>query len=288
MQQFKPIPRRHYKEDVELSIIGLGGMALLGGDRAETNRVVAEALELGVNYFDVAPLYGDGEAETKLGAALGEHRSRTFLAGKTMERGAGGARRELEQSLRRLGTDHLDLYQFHAVTHLDEVERILGPAGAAETFMRAQEEGTVRFIGFSAHSAAAALAMMDRFHFDSIQFPVNFVCSARSQSGPRVLERAREKGVARIALKSMAHSRWSKDEARAYPNCWYKPIDDRQRAHQALRFTLSEDVTALLPPGDMRLFRLALDLAHDLSPLSSQEREDLLASARNTRPFMNF
>jgi aryl-alcohol dehydrogenase-like predicted oxidoreductase len=256
-------------------------------NQAETNHLVSEALERGVNYFDVAPLYGDGEAERMLGAALQDHRDSVFLASKTMERDAAGARRELEQSLRRLSTDHVDLYQFHAVTHLNEVEKIFGPAGAAGTFIKAREEGRVRFIGFSAHSAAAALAMMDRFHFDSIQFPVNFVCSAGNRLGDRVLERAREMGVARIALKSMAHSRWGKNETRQYPNCWYKPIDDRETVRQALRFTLSEDVTSLLPPGDPRLFRMALALAHNLPPLSQQEREDLLATAQQIKPVIN-
>jgi aryl-alcohol dehydrogenase-like predicted oxidoreductase len=190
----------------------------------------------------------------------------------------------VERSLERLKTDHFDLYQFHAVTHLDEVDRIFGARGAFETVAEAREAGTIRFIGFSAHSAAAALAMMDRFPFDSIQFPVNFVCAARNPSSQDVLVRARAMGVARIALKAMARSRWGRGERRCYGNCWYKPIDDLQEARQALRFTLSQDVTTLLPPGDPRLFRIALSLAGDLPPLSDDERAELIGSARGVRP----
>lgn len=287
MQKLNYIPKRSYRAGVELSIIGLGGMALLGTDQAETNRIIAEAFELGVNYFDVAPLYGGGEAERKLGAALQNLRNRSFLACKTMKRNAEGARRELEQSLKRLRTDHVDLYQFHAVTHLDEVETIFGPVGALETFVKAREEGTVRYIGFSAHSIGAAMAMIDRFPFDSLQFPVNFVCSAGNPACSRVQERAQEKGVARIALKSMAHSRWGRNEERKYPNCWYKPVDDRKTASLALRFTLSEDVTSMIPPGDPRLFRMALELVQDFTPLSKKERKSLLDSADGIKPVMN-
>ncbi|MGB9605523.1 MAG: aldo/keto reductase, partial [Bryobacteraceae bacterium] len=103
-----PLPRRRYRDDVELSIVGFGGIMLVGMEQAEANRLVAEAVDRGVNYFDVAPSYGDGEAETKLGPALEPYRKQVFLACKTQHRDAAGARRELGQSLRRLRTDHFD------------------------------------------------------------------------------------------------------------------------------------------------------------------------------------
>jgi aryl-alcohol dehydrogenase-like predicted oxidoreductase len=96
---------------------------------------VAEAFERGVNYFDVAPSYEDGVVEEKLGPALAAYRNRVFLSCKTMEREAGAAEVELVKSLRRLKTDHFDLYQFHAVTHPEEVEQIFAAGGAMETFI---------------------------------------------------------------------------------------------------------------------------------------------------------
>jgi len=279
-----PIPRRLYRNKSELSIIGLGGMTLLGMEQAAADDLISESIGKGVNYFDVAPFYGDGEAEQKMGAALASRRNKIFLACKTLERSAGSAQKEMEQSLRRLRTDHVDLYQFHAVSDMDEVEEIFAPGGAMELFLRARQQGKIRHIGFSAHSVEAALAMLERFPFDSLLFPVNFICWARGNFGPQVLEKARLSGVACLAIKAMAHGPWRKSDKRKYPNCWYRPIEDRDLARQALRFTLSENVTAAIPPGDERLFRMALELAEDLPPLTANEREQLLAGTRGLRP----
>jgi aryl-alcohol dehydrogenase-like predicted oxidoreductase len=280
------IPKRPFRDEIQLSIIGLGGMLLVDMEQSVVNGIVGEALQRGVNYFDVAPFYGDGEAEQKMGIALESCRDRIFLACKTMERSAKGAQFELERSLDRLRTDHFDLYQFHTLSDLDEVDEIFAPGGAMETFQRARKQGKIRYIGFSAHSVEAALAMLDRFQFDSVLFPVNFVCYARGNFGPQVMAKAKEMGVARLAIKAMAHGPWRKSDKREYPNCWYRPIDNRNLAKQALRFTLSEGVTAAMPPGDERLFRMALELAHDLPPLSAAERETLLASTRGLRPLL--
>jgi aryl-alcohol dehydrogenase-like predicted oxidoreductase len=284
--QNTPISKRRYRDDIQLSIVGLGGMTLLGMEQAAVDDLVSESVGKGINYFDVAPFYGSGEAELKMGMALAPHRNRVFLACKTLERSAGNAQQELEQSLRRLRTDHLDLYQFHAVSDLDDVEQIFARGGALELFLRARQQGKIRYIGFSAHSVEAALAMLERFHFDSLLFPVNFVCYARGDFGPQVLKRSTELGVACLAIKSMAHGPWRKSDKREYPSCWYRPIEDKDLARQALRFTLSENVTAAIPPGDERLFRMALSLAHDLPPLSASERESLLAGTRNLRPLL--
>ena len=281
-----PIPRRLYRDEVNLSIFGIGGMLLVGMDQLSADRIVAEALSHGINYFDVAPFYGSGEAEKKMGAALAPHRNQVFLACKTLERSAKGARKELEHSLRMLHTDRFDLYQFHAVSDMEEVEEIFAPGGALETFLRARSQGKIRYIGFSAHSVNAALAMLDRFRFDSVLFPVNYICYARGNFGPQVMEKAKELGVARLGIKAMAHGPWRKGERKKYPNCWYRPIEDRTMATQALRFTLSEGVTAAIPPGDERLFRMALELVPDLVPLGTEERRALLASAGGLRPLL--
>jgi len=262
-------------------------MLLLGMTQEEVDRIVGEALSQGVNYFDVAPFYGSGEAEQKMGKALATNRPQVFLACKTLERSAKAAKGELDHSLRALHTDHFDLYQFHAVSDIRDVEEIFGPGGAMEAFLKARDAGKVRYLGFSAHSVEAALAMLERFCFDSILFPVNFINFARGDFGPQVIARAKELNVARLAIKALAHGPWRKKDERKYPNCWYRPIDDRALARQALRFTLSEGVTATVPPGDARLFRMALELAADgLPPLETDEREALLASTRGLRPLM--
>jgi diketogulonate reductase-like aldo/keto reductase len=279
------LARREYKAGVKLSVIGFGGIVVCGMTQTEADRIVAEAFDRGVNYFDVAPSYFDGEAETKLGPALEPYRKRSFLACKTLERDAAGARRELERSLGRLRTDHFDLYQFHAVSSLDDVDRIVAPGGAGEMVLKAREEGKVRFIGASLHSATAAVALMDRFALDSVLFPVNFVLYQEGKFGPQILEHAKKKGVARLALKTLAHHSWPEGADRSdWPKCWYKPIDDPALAERSVRFTLSEDVTAAIPPGEANLFRLALDCAGRFRQLSPKEREDLLAGARGLAP----
>jgi aryl-alcohol dehydrogenase-like predicted oxidoreductase len=278
------IPRRPYKDDVTLSVVGFGGIVLMGMSEREAREAVAEVFERGVNYFDVAPSYGDGEAEEKMGPALQGYRNKVFLSCKTMEREAVAAEAELVISLERLKTDYFDLYQFHAVTAVDEVQRIFAPGGAIEAFLKARQEGKVRYIGFSAHSEAAALAMMDRFTFDSILFPVNLVCYARGDFGPAVMARAKKDGVVRLALKMLARGPWPAGAEKVYPNAWYQPIDDIDAARKAVRFTLSEDVTAALPPGDLRLFRLAMDLAAEFQPLTREERADILAETGNMVP----
>jgi aryl-alcohol dehydrogenase-like predicted oxidoreductase len=253
-------------------------------EQFSVDRIVEEALARGINYFDVAPFYGDGEAEQKMGKALAQHREKVFLACKTLERSAKGAQEELNHSLRQLRTDHLDLYQFHAVSDMEEVNEIFAPGGALETFTQARQEGKIRYIGFSAHTVEAAMALLDHFQFDSVLFPINFICFARGNFGPQVIARAKELSVARLAIKAMAHGPWRKGEKRKYPNCWYRPIENREMARQALRFTLSEGVTAAIPPGDERLFRMALELAPDLDPMGMEERSELLASTRALRP----
>jgi aryl-alcohol dehydrogenase-like predicted oxidoreductase len=280
------IPQRRYRNDIQLSILGLGGMLFVGMPQQNADKLVSESIEKGINYFDVAPFYGDGEAERKMGSAIAGRRKDLFLACKTLERSAGGAGRELEHSLRCLHTDYFDLYQFHAVSSIDEVEEIFGIGGAMEAFLRARDQGKIRFIGFSAHSVEAALAMFDHFPFDSVLFPVNFINYARGNFGPQVIAKAKELGVACLAIKALAHGPWRKKEEHKYPNCWYRPIDERVLARQALRFTLSENVTALIPPGDEGLFRMALELATDLPPLTPQERSELLATTRSMRPLM--
>ena len=190
------------KTGEKISMIGFGGIVVDKATTQEAAARVKEAIDHGINYFDVAPSYGN--AEEMLGPALKPYRKNVFLACKTGERKKEGARRELEQSLKHLDTDHFDLYQFHAVTSLGDVETILGPGGAMETFLEAREEGKIRFIGFSAHSVEAALALMDGFDFDTILFPVNFATWYAGNFGPQVLAKAREKEMGILALKAMA------------------------------------------------------------------------------------
>ena len=270
-----------------LSIIGFGGIVVMNASTQDAANRVAEAVDRGVNYFDVAPSYGN--AEEMLGPALEPYRKNVFLACKTTERSREGAQRELDNSLRTLRTDHLDLYQLHAVNTKDDVEKIFAPGGALETFVAARKAGKVRWLGFSAHSVEGALALIGRFDFDTILFPTSFGTWHAGNFGPQVLEAARAKGMGILALKAMARGPWPAGAKRdRYPKCWYEPLASPEDAMMGLRFTLSHPVTAAIPPGDETLFRQALDLAMRFTPLGEEEATALKQKALAGAPLFKF
>lgn len=274
----------------QLSVIGFGGIIVNGLEQGEANRVVASAVERGVTYFDVAPSYGNGEAEQKLGPALEPHRDGVFLACKTNIRDAAGAQAELEQSLRRMRTDHFDLYQLHAMTSLADVERVFAPGGAMEVLLRAREQGQTRFLGFSAHSVEAAIALLDRFAFDSVLFPFNFASYNAGDFGPQVIAAAQRAGAGLLALKGMARTKWPEGtsrEERSWHKCWYEPITDPELAELALRFTLGLPITAAVPPGHAELWEIAYRVAAAPRPLSESELARVREIAGVTEPLFS-
>ena len=280
------LQKRNYgRTGVKLSIIGFGGIVVDGAEQKHANRVVAEAFEKGVNYFDVSPTYGD--AELKLGPALEPYRKKVFLACKTGQRRREGALEELNESLKRLHTDYLDLYQLHSITDVKEdVDAVFAKGGAIEVFLEAKKQGRIRYIGFSAHSEEAALAAMDRYDFDSVLLPINFVTFYKGDFGPRVIAAAKSKGMAILALKSMARQQWPEVDplCKQYPKCWYQPLTEREDARLGLYFTLSQPITAAIPPGEESLFRMALDLGLNFKPLSKQDLEKAKQMAESLNP----
>jgi predicted aldo/keto reductase-like oxidoreductase len=261
----------------------MGGHVVKDTEQSHANRIVPEFIDRGVSYFDVGPAYGN--AEERLGPALAGRRDEVFLACKTTARDRAGSQKELDASLKKLQTDRFDTYQLHCLTSMEQLEQISGPNGAMVTFQRAKEAGKTLRIGFSAHSAEVALAAMDRFEFDTILFPFNFVCWQEGKFGPRVLEKAVQKGMGVLALKAMALTERPKDKPHVeFAKCWYRPVADRQLAELALRFTLSRPITAAVPPGEEQLFRLALELAERFKPIAEDEESELLAIAKGVMP----
>lgn len=268
--------RKYGRTEERISIIGFGGILVMNTTPQEAANYVAKAVERGVNYFDVAPSYGN--AQDCLGPALKPHRQKVFLACKTLKRDAAGAKEELEASLKTLQTDHFDLYQLHALTKVEEVEQVFAPGGAMETFLEAKKDGKIRHIGFSAHDERAALMAQDRFDFDSILFPFGFPTWMKAGFGPTVHKKAKEAGRGILALKAMAHQKWpekSKPEDRRWKKAWYEPFDNIDKVALGLRFTLHLPVTAMLTPGHWELLKMALDLAQAgaLTPLNDNERK---------------
>jgi len=268
------LPRRPLGRTGEkLSVIGFPGLALSQYSQEEGTAGLHRAFDQGINYFDVAPAYGrDGDCEIKMGVGLqGIDRSKIFLACKTKKRDAQGAREELERSLTRLKTDHFDLYQIHAVFTPEEARQALAPGGALETILKAREEGKVRFIGLSAHTTKGALEMLNGFQFDSIMFPIDYVDYLQWGFGKAVIERARERGVAVFAMKTLCAGAWPQGATRSR-NWWYKTVESQQDADLAVRFSLSQPgVVAAIPPSFLDLVDKAILAGRAYRPITDAE-----------------
>ena len=268
------IPKRTLgKTGEKLSIIGFGGIMLNDNPQEYANEMVAKAFNAGINYFDIAPSYGN--AQSKLGPALKPYRNKCFLACKTLERDASGAEKQLNESLSVLGTDHFDLYQLHALSSVDEVEKVFESGGAMETLVKARQQGKIKYLGFSAHSVDAALLAMQKFDFNTILFPINFNCWEQGDFGPQVFEMAHSKDMGILALKAMALTLLKEGEAKPYKNVWYRPVQDDEMSKLALRYTLSKEITAAIPPGDAEFFWKGLEVARDFKPITLAESERL-------------
>ena len=287
----QPVPRRSYGRAADtLSVIGFGGIVVKDVPPADAARYVAEAFDRGVTYFDVAPTYGN--AQERLGPALEPYRAKSFLACKTTQRSGEGARREMEESLRLLRTDHFDLYQLHAITTLEDVEQAFAKGGAMEVILDAKRQGKVRYVGFSAHSEQAAHAALDRYDFDSILFPLSFPTWFGGNFGPSVHMRARAERRGVLALKAMAHQKWSESQAdrrKKWTKAWYEPWDEMDRISLGLRFAFGLPVDAMIPPGEWPLFKMAVELAQAgaLTPLNEREQMLVAEIARGSDPIFS-
>jgi aryl-alcohol dehydrogenase-like predicted oxidoreductase len=260
------------KTGLSVGIFGFGGIAVRDMSQKEAAKIVSNAIEQGINYFDVAPLYGN--AQQVLGAVIKSKRNQVILAGKTNKRTGEGALKDLYDSLRLLHTDYIDVYQLHAMT-VDEVQKVFEQDGAMKALETAREKGLVRYIGFSTHYDDAALKLMERYDFDTMLFPVNWASWLKNGVGQAALEEAAKRNLGCIAVKSLAEQ--AKDsEFDGYPRCWYKPIsNDPELADMALRFTLSRTVHTALSPSDARLLELGLSILEKYggvpAPLSDAE-----------------
>lgn len=246
-----------------LSVIGFGGILVTDETPAEAARLVGRGIDRGLNYFDVAPTYGN--AEERLGPALEPYRKNVFLACKTTERTKAGAAASLRKSLKLLRTDHFDLFQHHCLASEEDVKTAFGPGGAMEAMVEARQAGLVRFLGFSAHTEEAALDAMDLYDFDTILFPLSRSSWFHGEFGPRVVARAKEKGMGILALKMLGKRPWREGEKHVWSKTWYSPVESYAEALENVRFTLSLPVTAGPCPGHEQLLDWACDAAEEIA-----------------------
>jgi aryl-alcohol dehydrogenase-like predicted oxidoreductase len=265
----------------QIAIVGFPGLALMHYEQPKCTEALHRAYDLGGNYFDVAPAYGNGVAETRMGIGLqGLDRSGYFLSCKTKKRDKEGAREELERSLGVLKTEHFDLYQLHHLVTVKEVKQALGPGGAIETLVKAREEGKVRLLGFSAHTTKAAVEALNGFAFDTVMFPLSFVEYFRRGFGKEVVALAKEKGTAVIAIKPLCKGAWPAG-AKKTREWWYQTIEEPKEVDLALRFTLSlPGVVSGIPPSFVEIYETAVAAARNYRPITASELADLEKTAQ--------
>jgi uncharacterized protein len=208
------IPRRVFgKTGEKLTIIGQAGGRFPRISFEEAKAVTLRAHELGVNYFDNAASYWRGRSEEVFGATLKPHRKQVFITTKTTQRSRAGAEAELHESLRRLNTDYVDLWQIHSVGEKQEVEQIFAPGGAIEAFEAAKKAGKCRFIGFTGHrDPHIHFEMLQRYDgYDTILMPLHPADPSYLSFEQIVLPEAVKRGLGIQAMKSTANAKLLQD-----------------------------------------------------------------------------
>ncbi len=270
------------------SVAILGGVVFAHTDQAEADKLMERVIAAGVNHIDVAPSYGDGQAELRLGPWLARERARFFLGCKTQERTRTGAAAEIHRSLRRLQVPAFDLFQLHAVTSLAELDAATRPGGALEAVNAARAEGLTRFIGITAHGAqtpAVITEALRRFDFDTVMFPVNYVQYGQAhyrREAEALMAECRARSVGVMIIKTLARGPWG-DQPHTH-HTWYAPFSQPDLVQPAVNFVLSQPVTGLCTAGDPRLLPLQLDACAEYSRLGAGEQEALIASATTIQP----
>jgi uncharacterized protein len=263
------IPTRPFgRHDVQVSILGLGGYHL-GQVESERQaiRIVHAAIEAGLTFMDNAWEYHDGAAERLMGKAIADRRDRVFLMTKACShgRGAATAMRQLDESLKRLKTDYLDLWQIHECVYVTDPELHFARGGAVAALERAKREGKVRFIGFTGHKDPAIhLDMLSRgFPFDSCQLPLNCFDATFRSFEQLVLPELQRQGIAAIGMKSLG------GDGRA--------VEKRAvGASSALRYAMSLPVATTVSGIDsLRVLKQNLRVARGFEALPAREMQQL-------------
>lgn len=268
--------RKFGKTNEEVTILAIGGAGLGETSQEEADKAFKKALDSGINMIDVAPSYGD--AENKIAHWIKEYREDFFLAEKTMERTKKGAERELHESLKRLGTDHFDLYQFHAVKTFDELDTIFGKGGAMEAFQEAKEQGIIKSIGLTGHdNVQIHQKALELYDFDVMLLPVNItsvITPDPVNNYKMVLEQAIKKDVGITAIKAIQKGRWKGEKKYA---CWYEPFDYQEAITDTIHFTLSQEgVTTYSLAGETKLWDMMLDAGKTFKKLDKKAQEELI------------
>jgi len=270
-------PRRALEHTGEqVSILGVGGYHLGRPSEQEAIRIVRTALDNGMNFLDNCWDYNGGDSEVRMGKALGDgYRHKAFLMTKIDGRDANTAAKQIDESLKRLQTDHVDLLQFHEVIRMDDPERIFSPGGGMEAAIKARQAGKLRYIGFTGHKSPQIhkhmleVADQHQFKFDSVQMPLNVMDAHYESFGKIVLPMLQERNIGVLGMKPMGdHIILTSGKVTA-PEC--------------LRYALSLPTSVVITGCDsMQILQQALEVGRSFRPLSATEQSVLLSKTADT------
>lgn len=240
-----------------------GAAALSNVTQDEADRTLEVLLRYGVNHIDVASSYGD--AELRIAPWLTQHREHFFVATKTDQRTASGAREDLHRSLERMGIDVVDLWQLHNLADPIEWDIALSPGGAIEAAIEAKQQGIVRAIGVTGHGlqiAATHRRSLERFDFDSVLLPYNYLTMQNAyyaQQFDALLATCQERNIAVQTIKSIAYRPWmGREHTQAV---WYEPLTEQADIDLAVHWALDRPNIFLNTVGDITLLPKVLDAA---------------------------
>lgn len=261
--------RRLGKTGHDVSMFSLGGVAALvrDGERDNALQIINRALDLGVNYIDTAADYGGGESESRIGEVMKERRDEVFLATKSHVYDYDGVMRMCEESLERLQTDYLDLYQHHRVQDLERLDRIAQPDGALRAFEQLRDEGVVRHLGITSHTPHIMTEALERHDYDCVLITVNpahmvYGTPYDAEDLTAFLAKAAEIDVGVIAMKVMNNG---------------DVLDRGLSSEQALHYALSREPVSTACVGITELWQLDenIEVARNFEQLSQDELEQL-------------
>ena len=274
--QLRPLGRT----GIRVSALGLGGSHIASPklSSAEAVRIIQAALDGGLSFMDNSWDYHEGESEKRLGRALkGGYRSKAFVMTKVDGRNKREAAKQLDESLKRLGLDEIDLLQHHEVIRYDDVDRIFAEGGAMEAFEAARKAGKIRFIGFTGHKDPEVhLYMLEtarrhRFRFDTVQMPLNILDTHYRSFEKKVLPELVSAGIGVLGMKSMGGGVILKSKA--------------VTALQCLQYALTLPTSVVITGIDsMKILKQALKVAAEFVPLTRKEVAKLRAKSAPVAP----
>jgi aryl-alcohol dehydrogenase-like predicted oxidoreductase len=265
----------------ESSVLIYGAAALGEVTQDVADRSVQEALDAGINHLDVAASYGD--AELRLGPWMSRIRDDVFLATKTGERREDDAWRQINASLERLQTDHVDLLQLHAVGDLDELDAVTGDGGALAAAVRAEDEGLVGAVGITGHghqAPATHLEALRRHPFATVLSPINIALSrdpAYLADYEALVAEVQAQDVGLMIIKTVARRNWPDEDDKRFAT-WYEPLEQQQQITAAVSWVLAHaEVTGIATPGDVGLLGKVIEA--ERQRVTRDEAEAVLADA---------